>query len=216
LNSSDQPQGAHEVLFKPIDKASLSSLDVTLGTLERNNFAVRLKSSTNRPPTLYTFNITGLFNTQDTVFMDLLDTMALDALHTRLEDKKALYHAIHNVSLICGYVHLLCSTSFVTELVRTTRDGIPSANEHGQYNLHTHLQFIIFSRMCELLTTSLEDIRFEDSKEEDQERDLNAFAAAAILRYSIAYFRRSLRHGYLSTFDHVSYRSMTSLSYCFK
>jgi hypothetical protein len=192
------------VLYKSVDRNSLSSLDIDVRTPERNIFVVRLTKSTGQPPSLYTFNIEGLFNIQNTNFVTLLDSMALDALSTPLKDRNVVFNAIHMATLICGYAHLLCSTILATEEVKTIRDGVPCVNEHTQNNLQAHLQFIVYSRLCELLKISLERIRFEDLKGQHPELLFNSFAAAAILRYGITFFRHSLRHGYLSAYNHVS------------
>jgi hypothetical protein len=77
------------------------------------------------------------------------------------------------------------------------------SNEYSQHNLHVHFQFLAFSRLCELLHTSLENIRLAYSGGQDPRQLLNAFATAAILRYSVAYFGRSLRKGFLSKRVHV-------------
>jgi hypothetical protein len=183
---------------------SLRSLDVQKETFECNNLTVRFTRFPSQISGIYDFNIDDRFNTQTQG--TTLDTLALDTLPVTLRDKDPHYMAIYTVSIICGYLHLLCSTILANEQVSTTKDGDSCNNEYNQYNLHVHFQYIIFSRLCELLQTSLENIRLADSGGHSPEQILNGFAAAAILRYVVEYFRRSLRHGYLSTLDHYHVR----------
>ena len=201
---SDLFQVAHQELYKNVEITSLCSLDVQKETFERNNLTVRFTRFAFPVSRIYNFNIDDRFNTQTQ--RNTLDTLALDTLLVTLRDKDPQYFVIYTVSIICGYLHLLCSTILANEQVRTTKDGNSCNNEYNQYNLHVHFQYIIFSRLCELLQSSLENIRLANSGGQDPGQILNGFAAAAILRYVVAYFRRSLRHGYLSTLDHYHVR----------
>jgi hypothetical protein len=201
---------AHQELYRSVEITSLSSLDVQKETLEGNNLTVHFTRLAYPVSRNYNFNIDDRFNTQAQPIVTTLDTMALDTLPIILRDKDPHCNAIYMASIICGHLDLLCSAILVNEQVRTTRDHMACNNEYIEYNLRVHFQYIIFSRLCELLHASLENIRLANLGGQDPRRILNAFAASAILRYEVAYFRRSLRHGYLSGFDHVRPKSSSS------
>jgi hypothetical protein len=195
-------------LYKNLDPSALLSLDVETGSRESNHITVCFRSSSGRTSQIYNLDINGRSNTQSQSVADTLDAIALGTLSAPpLLDRDPNYDGVYIASLICGYTHLLFSAISTTEKVTTTRDNIVSANEHAQYSLHVHFQLMIFSRLRGLLETSVTNSRLEDIegvKAQYPERIFNTFAAASILRYTIAYFRGSLRVGYLRRFNHVS------------
>jgi hypothetical protein len=195
-------------LYKNLDPTALISLDVATGSGESNYITVCLRSSCDRTSQIYNLDINDQSNTQSQSVADTLDAIALGTLSAPpLLDRDPNYDGVYMASLICGYTHFLFSTISTTEKVTTTRDNIVSANEHAQCSLHVHFQLMIFSRLRGLLETSVTNSRLEDIegvKAQYPERIFNTFAAASILRYTVAYFRGSLRVGYLRRFNHVS------------
>jgi hypothetical protein len=200
-------------------KGSASDLDLEAGCPERNRLAIRFTTHAGRITDrgrvshVYEMEISGRFNTQNEPVVATLDTIALDTLSTTLRDRDHSCNSIHLVSLICGYMSLLCSTIGVTEQVSTTMDGIACMKEQTRFNLHVHLQFFMFCRLSGLLAQSIDNIRLELVHGHKSTRSENAFAAAGVLRYTVAYFRRSLRYGFLSRLNHVSLESSITLSH---
>jgi hypothetical protein len=195
-------------LYKSLNPNSLLSLDVETGSGESNCITVCFRSSAGRTSQIYNLDINDRSNTQSQSVANTLDAIALATLSDPpLLDRDPNYNAVYMASLVCCHTHLLFSTIVTTEQVITTRDYVLRANKHDQYSLHGHFQLLIFSRLRGLLEASIANIRLEDTEEikaRFPERIFNAFAAASILRYTIAYFRSSLRIGYLRTFNHVS------------
>jgi hypothetical protein len=195
-------------LYKNLNPNSLLSLDVKEGSGESNFITVCFQSSAGRASQIYNIDINDHSNTQSQSVANTLDAIALATLSgPPLLDRDPNYNAVYMAQLVCCHTHLLCSTIFTTEKVTTTRDNELRANEHDQYGLHVHFQLLIFSRLRGLLEASITNIRLEDREgwtEQYPEHGFSAFAAGAILKYVVTYFRASLRIGYLRTFNHVS------------
>lgn len=164
--------------------------------------SLQITSSTGRSSTTPLIDINGPFDPRS------LDTVVLEACAIPLRPKEGISETIHHAILAGGYIHLLSSaiSADVLEHFVTTVDGTIYVEELRRYSLETYFRYVAFCRLCELLRGCLDAIRFEDKLRQYPRETLEAYAAAVILRYEVAYFRRNLRHGALSKLAyHVSH-----------
>ncbi|PVH81052.1 hypothetical protein DL98DRAFT_531512 [Cadophora sp. DSE1049] len=156
--------------------------------------ALQIISSTGRSSTTPVIDIIAPFDTRN------LDTVVHEACAISLKGKDGASQTISSAILAGGYIHLLSSaiSAEVVERFATTVDGIAYADGPRRYNLETNFKYLAFCRLCELLHSCLDAIRFEDPSGQYPRETLEAYAAAVILRYEVAYFKNSLRYGELS------------------
>jgi hypothetical protein len=134
-----------------------------------------------------------------------LDAMVKMNLTASIRAKDNFSKTINNAALAGGYTHLLCSSIGAGNgSITTILDGVQVENDYIEYNLLLHFRYLVFTRLRELVADILETVRFQDPKDEYPAYTLDAYAASAVLRHELEYFRRSLRNGKLAYLDHVS------------
>jgi hypothetical protein len=142
-------------------------------------------------------HIHGLFNTQNSALVEVLDRFIMQNFSAPLEAEGGELPLIPYATLIGGLLYFLCSSTGVTESVQTFRDGMGIENEYLGYNLLAHLRYFLLCRLHELVGNVLEAIRFEDPFGVHRSWCSHAYVAAVISHCEIVHFRRSLRNGYL-------------------
>jgi hypothetical protein len=198
-------------LFKTAAAGALASLDVNDNGLDSSIFGVQITRTFNHVSEnlpLYSFHFgpvtSTLFNSRNKAFVVELDAMILKHLVPDLRGREDVSQAIHKAILASGCAHLLCSTiAAVKDEAHTIMDGIGVLNEYPESNLLLHFRYLVFSRLRELISEVM-DLKIFDPGDEFPSYPAEAYAASVILWYELDYFRRQLRHGSLSTQQHVS------------
>ncbi|KAH7385004.1 hypothetical protein BKA64DRAFT_681942 [Cadophora sp. MPI-SDFR-AT-0126] len=197
----------HQLLAQ--EPLSWLALDIPRQECHRT-LSLQVLSSTGRSSTTPVIDINGTFDARS------FDKVVQDACTISLEGKEETSKTISHAILAGGYIHLLSSaiSAEVLERFVTTVGGMVYANEPRRYYLETYIRYLAFCRLCELLYGCLNAIRFEDPSGQYQRDTLEAYAAAVILRYEVAYFKRSLRYGALSRLkDHLPFLKSLLISW---
>ncbi|KAF8853413.1 hypothetical protein BDZ45DRAFT_748622 [Acephala macrosclerotiorum] len=177
---------------------SLPTLDIDIGSQERNALTLQITNSAGETSEAYAHDIDAPFNTLNTKLVLWLDGLVQQKFTLTLQGRGPYTVAIEDAILAGGYIHFLCSSSQDIEEIHTTRDNNPIPNQFTHYNLHIHFRFLVLSRLRELLERTLATIRFEDPENEFPEYTRASYAAAFVLRREVDYFMKNLRNGPLS------------------
>lgn len=164
---------------------------------DSNYLDVVLKSSVGVESKV-SLKIQGQFDTSNKELAAALD-WAVNNISEELRSKKGEKPLIQQASLAIGYLHVLCSTTAISEHVFTWIDGDLAPNVHKEYNLAAHFKFLVVCRLVELVSDLLAQIRLENGAGDARGMrwGSNAYAAACILRYEILGFRSRLRESNL-------------------
>lgn len=201
--TANNPPEAHAELYKALPRDSLSSLDITPGSADCNILEVQITTA-GRTSLNYVFDIDGPFSTLNSKVVSSLETMIRSSLVPALRGRDPSAPIFDKALLAIGSANLLCSTVQVEQQITTMRDGLAAENDHQQYSLDVHFQYLILSYLRERVKECLEGIQFEDPGGEFRAYTTNAFAGGVVLRYYLDYLRRSLKNGDISKLGHVS------------